>query len=49
MRNVFPVKYYKDEGFVEHKIEIPGCRVSARDTRRCVLRCGDSPSADNLF
>ncbi len=22
MRNVFPVKYYKDEGFVEHKIEI---------------------------
>ena len=22
MHNVFPVKYYKDEGFVEHKIEI---------------------------
>ena len=22
MCNVFPVKYYKDEGFVEHKIEI---------------------------
>jgi hypothetical protein len=22
MRDVFPVKYYKDEGFVEHKIEI---------------------------
>ena len=22
MRNVFPVKFYKDEGFVEHKIEI---------------------------
>jgi hypothetical protein len=22
MRDVFPVKYYKDEGFVEYKIEI---------------------------
>ena len=22
MRDIFPVKYYKDEGFVEHKIEI---------------------------
>jgi hypothetical protein len=22
MREVYPVKYYKDEGFVEHKIEI---------------------------
>lgn len=22
LRNIFPVKYYKDEGFVEHKIEI---------------------------
>jgi len=22
MRNVYPVKYYKDEGFVEYKIEI---------------------------
>lgn len=22
MRSVYPVKYYKDEGFVEHKIEI---------------------------
>lgn len=22
MRNVFPVKFYKDEGFVEYKIEI---------------------------
>lgn len=22
MRSVFPVKYYKDEGFVEHKIEL---------------------------
>ena len=22
MHNVFPVKFYKDEGFVEHKIEI---------------------------
>ena len=22
MRDVFPVKYYKNEGFVEHKIEI---------------------------
>jgi hypothetical protein len=24
MCNVYPVKYYKDEGFVEHKIEIDG-------------------------
>ena len=24
MREVFPVKYYKDEGFVERKIERPG-------------------------
>lgn len=22
MRSVYPVKYYKDEGFLEHKIEI---------------------------
>jgi hypothetical protein len=22
MRDVYPVKYYKDEGFVEYKIEI---------------------------
>ncbi len=22
MRDVFPVKYYKDEGFVEYKVEI---------------------------
>ena len=22
MRDVFPVKYYQDEGFIEHKIEI---------------------------
>jgi hypothetical protein len=22
MRNVFPVKYYRDEGFIEHKLEI---------------------------
>ena len=22
MRDVYPIKYYKDEGFVEHKIEI---------------------------
>lgn len=22
MRNIFPVKFYKDEGFLEHKIEI---------------------------
>ena len=22
MRNIYPVKYYSDEGFVEHKIEL---------------------------
>jgi len=31
------------------ELQDPECRVSARDTRGCVLCRGDSPPADNLF
>lgn len=33
MRDVFPVKYYKDEGFVEHKIEINEDDLQGRSSR----------------